>query len=271
MYRDAYIPPWPNFDDDLSGKPVVQRAKRLLYETENTTWEQWRPKVASYYGAVSLIDAQIGRVLEFLKKRGLAENTVVIFSTDHGDTFGAHRMRNKDYVMYEEVYHVPLVVRWPTVIEPGRRSDAYTHHVVDLCASIIDIIGEDLPPAIHGRSLLPVFQGRGSENRPQSAFAQAHGCHYGLYTQRSIRTDTHRYIYHPFDTDELYDRINDPYELTNLANDASQKPLLADLRYLLVEWMSRTQDHLYNEWNVSYLTGDAKLAAQAPGRKSTPW
>ena len=108
-------------------------------------------------------------------------------------------------------------------------------------------------------------------NWPRSAFSQAHGCHYGLYTLRAIRTDTHRYVYHPFDTDELYDRIDDPHELNNLANEASQKPIPTELRHLLIEWMEQTHDHVYNEWNVSYLTGDTKLAAQAPSRRSTPW
>ena len=225
MYSSADIPQWPNFADDLRNKPMVQRSKRELYETEHTTWEQWRPKVASYFGEVSLIDAQIGRVLNFLDEQGLTDNTLVIFTTDHGDTFGAHRMRNKDYVMYEEVYRVPFIFRWPDVIVSGHDSDAYSHHIIDMCATILNILGQTIPDSIHGRSLLPIFHGKEPTNWPREAFSQFHGCHYGLYTLRAIRTDTHRYIYNPFDTDELYDRTNDPYELINLAKEPSEKTI----------------------------------------------
>ncbi len=113
MYDPTTIPPWPSFRDRLEGKPYIQRQQLRSWGIEGWTWEQWAPIVARYLGEVSLIDSQIGRILDVLDALGLAKNTLVVYTTDHGDLCGGHGMADKHYVMYDDIARVPLILRWP--------------------------------------------------------------------------------------------------------------------------------------------------------------
>lgn len=269
-YNPDSIPPLPNFDDDLEGKPAVQRIKRRHWGTETMSWKDWQPLQAHYYGEVSLIDKQVGRLLDRLNELGISENTVVIFTSDHGDTMGAHKIWNKDYTMYDEIYNVPFIVRWPGVTPQNTRNDTYIHHFIDLTPTLLEIAGAEVPPDLHGQTMLPLFKDE-SQDRPREAFCEFHGCHMGLYTMRMLQTDRWKYVFHTNDIDELYDHENDPLEMQNLAEDPDYQNILKDLRIKMVEWMAKTDDHLYNEWIVYYLTDDLNRAAEAPGRMNTPW
>ena len=97
LYDPAAIPPWPNAADDLAGKPAVQCIKQRHWRTGRMSWADWKPLVATYFGEVSLIEAEVGRVLARLDELGLAGDTLVVWTTDHGDTIGAHGICKKDY------------------------------------------------------------------------------------------------------------------------------------------------------------------------------
>ena len=273
MYPPASIPPWPNHADPLTGKPAVQRIKQRHWKTEGLAWSGWQPLVSAYLGEISLIDAQVGRVLDHLDALGIAEDTLVIWTTDHGDTIGAHGICNKDYTMYEEIYHVPLLVRWPGVVEPGRVSGAWTHHFIDLFATLVELAGGTPPEPCHGRSLVPILRGMPPPaDWPEDAYCEFHGSHMGLYSMRLLTDDAYAYVYHSNDIDELYDRRADPWQLENLAErPGPHAAALAARRRRMVEWMAATDDHLHNEWTVEWLTKDPALAATAPGRRRTKW
>jgi arylsulfatase A-like enzyme len=270
MYPPMDIPPHPNFEDDLKGKPAVQRIKRRHWGTDKMSWNDWQPLMSRYYGEISLIDAQMGRLLEHLNALGLTEDTLVIFTTDHGDTMGAHKIWNKDYTMYDEIYRVPLIIRWPGVVDTGGICDTYVHHFIDLTPTLLEVAGVDVPAGLHGQTLLPLMKGEPQE-RLREAFCEFHGCHMGLYTIRMLQTDRYKYVFHTNDIDELYDSKSDPAEMNNLAENPDYADVLADLRLRMVDWMAKTRDHLYNEWIVYWLTGDLERARQAPGRMNTPW
>ncbi len=272
MYPPTDIPPWPNASDNLEGKPSVQRIKQRHWRTENLPWSEWQKLIAAYWGEISLIDAQIGRVCDALDRMGLADNTLVVCTTDHGDTIGAHGICNKDYTMYEEIYHVPMVLRWPGVIAAQSSTQAYTHHFLDLFATFVELSGAPLPEPCHGRSLLDVMAGEPFEDRPREAFCEFHGSHMGLYSMRLLTDDDFAYIYHTNDIDEFYDRRNDPHQLTNLAeNPGVHAATLNDMKRRMVGHMARTDDHIWNEWTVDWLTHNPELMAAAPGRRKTKW
>lgn len=273
MYPPGEIPPWPNADDPLDGKPAVQRIKRKHWRTEGLPWSEWARLISAYFGEITLIDDAIGRVLDHLDRKGIADETLVIVTSDHGDTIGAHGICNKDYTMYEEIYRIPLVVRWPGVTAPGSVSDAVVHHFLDLFATFLDIAGEPLPDPCHGRSLRGLLAGDPPPaDWPKSAYCEFHGSHMGLYSMRLLTTPTHAYTYHTNDIDELYDRRADPWQLTNLVHAPNHAATLAALKREMVAWMAATNDHLWNEWTVDWLTdGDAEAMAAAPGRKKTRW
>jgi arylsulfatase A-like enzyme len=270
MYDPLSLPPWPNFEDTLEGKPVVQQIKRLHWGTDRMTWADWQPLVAHYYGEISLIDAQVGRVLAYLEQIGERENTVVIYMSDHGDTMGAHKIWNKDYTMYDEIYRIPFIVDWPGVTAAGSRCDSYIQHGIDLMPTLLEIAGAPCPSNIDGQSLIPLLRGE-PQDRLREAFCEFHGCHMGLYSIRMLQTDRFKYVFYPNDFDELYDHDADPYEMHNLARDPAYADVLRDMKQRMVGWMARTKDHIYNEWVVYWLTDDKQQALAAPGRTNTAW
>lgn len=271
MYPPQSIPPWPNAFDPLEGKPAVQRIKQRHWQTDDMPWSKWQRLIAAYFGEISLIDHAAGRVIERLDALGLAEDTLVIWTTDHGDTIGAHGICNKDYTMYEEIYRVPMIARWPGRIAAGSRSDAFVHHFLDVFATFRDIAGQGVPEDSHGRSLLPIFRGERPPDWPDEAFCEFHGSHMGLYSVRLLRDARWSYIYHTNDIDELYDHDADPWQLDNLAEEPEHRETVKHMRRRMVEWIARTDDHLHNEWTVLWLTDDSELAAKAPGRRRTAW
>lgn len=247
-----HIAPWPSFPDPLLSKPFIQSQMRRTWQVDDWTWEQWAPVVSRYLGEISLLDAQVGRVLAELDHLGLAENTLVIYTCDHGDLCGAHGMIDKHYVMYDDVVHVPLIMRWPARVRSGQLCDSFVCHELDLAATFCEVAGVPAPATFKGHSLLPLLRGERMETR-QDIFAMYQGNQFGLYSQRMVRDHRWKYIWNATAQDELYDLENDPGELTNLAAHPGQAAELSRLRRRLVSWMEEIKDPLLNGWNKAQL------------------
>jgi arylsulfatase A-like enzyme len=258
LFPPEKITPWPSFPDPLTGKPYIQGQQRRTWGVEGWTWAQWAPVVSRYLGQLSLLDAQIGRLLEALDDLKLAENTLVVYSTDHGDLGGGHGMVDKHYVMYDDVVRVPLVARWPGRIVPGTVCDAFVSHSLDLATTFCDVAGAIAPQTFQGQSLVPLFEGTRSNDRPD-IFAMYHGNQFGLYSQRMVRDRQWKYVWNATAEDELYHLEQDPGELRNLATDRSHLEELRRLRRRLVAWMEATGDPLLNGWNRTQLLEDRAL------------
>jgi arylsulfatase A-like enzyme len=241
-YDPADIPPWPNFVEDTKSKPAAQA--RLLEQrgVVGWTWEEWRGVVARYFGFVTYLDAEIGRILDTLDRLGLAESTVVFATADHGDMTGSHGGQfNKGPILYDEVCRIPLVARGPGTARGGVHREPVGS--LALMPTILDLAGVTPPHGLHIQSLLPAL-GSPQSSTTEAAFAEYHGDEWGLYSMRMIRTGAAKYVYSPHGSDELYDLEADPYERLNLMGDASADPLLAGLRERLMDWMLRTNDPL---------------------------
>ncbi len=259
MYPPAQIAPWPNFVDPLVGKPFIQQQQRRTWGIEGWDWQAWAPIVSRYLGEITLLDHQLGRVLATLTELGLAENTVVIYSADHGDLCGSHGMIDKHYVMYEELVRVPLLVRWPARIVAGQQSNTFVSHALDLAATFCALAEVEQPKRFAGQSLLPALQLTGAPvtavQKPRTAiFATYHGNQFGLYTQRMVRTPQWKYVWNATAEDELYDLVNDPNELHNQAINHDYTNELTELRLQLLTWMEATNDRALNPWLRHQLT-----------------
>jgi len=240
MYNEFDLPPWPSFPDRLTHKPEVQRRTRQRWGVDAWSWDDWLPVVRRYLGEITLLDAQVGRLLDRLDVLGLADRTVVVYTTDHGDMCGGHGMMDKHYVMYDDVMRVPLMLRWPGRVAAGTRED-FVIHELDLAATFLDAAGIEAPVSFVGRSLL---QPPSAEGGRQTAFAQYQGTHQGLYSQRMLRDRQFKYIYNPTSIDELYDLDVDPGEITNLADDPTYTDRLRNLRVQMAEQMQHIGDRL---------------------------
>ena len=257
LYPPEQVPPWPSFPDPLEGKPYIQRQQLRSWGLEGRRWEQWAPAVARYLGEISLLDAQLGRVLEALDALDLADHTLVIYTSDHGDLCGGHGMIDKHFVMYDDVVRVPLVARWPGQVAPGQTCPAFVSSALDLAYTFCEVGGAAAPAGFMGQSLLPLLRGQAGSSRPD-IFSTYHGSQFGLYSQRMVRDERWKYVWNPTAEDELYDLVADPGEITNLAGRSGHAAELQQLRGRLIAWMEATDDKLLNSWTRQQLAEGRK-------------
>jgi arylsulfatase A-like enzyme len=206
------------------------------------TWEDWSGLIRHYYAFTSLIDEQIGRLLDGLEASGALENTVVIFSADHGEALGDHGGTfNKGFTHFEETLKVPLIVRFPD----GTGAGSVCRELVsslDIYASILELAGAaqaDQP--VHGESFLPLARGEDADWRDH-VVTEFHGLQDELFIQRTYRKGQLKYGYNSFLRDELYDLSRDPCEMTNRIDDPEYADDLRQLRDGLRDWMMTTGD-----------------------------
>jgi arylsulfatase A-like enzyme len=250
MYDPADIEPWANFDDSFEGKPETLQAGLEHFGVTDFTWDDWAPIIARYLGAVGFIDDLVGRLLADLERVGLADDTVVVATADHGDMAGSHRQFNKGPLMYDEVYRIPCFVRHPDLGASGTRIAALTSHL-DLMPTFLDLAGAPLPEPQHGASLLPLLREPTSGWRA-GLMAEYHGDEFGLYSQRMLRRGNYKLIYNPNGKRELYDMEADPYELSTLAYVDEFIDMRRALESNLLALMHEFDDPL-REWAVNAL------------------
>ncbi|MFC1597618.1 sulfatase, partial [Planctomycetota bacterium] len=171
----------------------------------------------NYLRCVKGVDESVGRLMEVLEETGLAENTIVIYSSDQGFYIGDHGWYDKRW-MYEESLKMPLVVKWPGVTKPGSRSQQMVQNL-DYAETFLDLAGIDVPGDMQGVSLVPLLEGETPDDWRKSIYYHYYEYpsvhmvprHYG------IRTERHKLMhFYEFDEWEFYDLKNDPDEVTNL-------------------------------------------------------
>ena len=187
------------------------------------------------------IDDQIGRVLAKLDELGVAENTLVVHASDHGDFTGGHRQWNKGPLMYDDTYRIPLVVRGPGVAGSGRVCDDLVS-LMDLMPTFLEAADVPVPDDIDARSLWPALRDETDRDEREAVFGEYHGDEMGLYSQRMVRTKRYKYVFNAPDIDELYDLRSDPHELRNLVSHPDYGDVRSRLRDRLAEWMDDTGD-----------------------------
>lgn len=222
------IPEYPNFDADLSDRPAHHRTFLDGTETSDYAWEEWQPIVARCYEHVTAVDHAFETVLDTLDRLGLADDTLVLYSADHGDIIAAHGGGfDKGWLLVEETTRIPLVVRWPNGDVPaGEACDALVCNV-DYPPTMYEAAGRDPPSRMDGTSLLDLARDPERATDWRDRLLIEHHGHYGEWVfQRALYRDRYKYVAHLDDGDELYDLEADPYERRNRIAD----PALADVR-----------------------------------------
>jgi arylsulfatase A-like enzyme len=205
-------------------------------------------EIAAYYAAITAIDDQIGRLMDELERLGMAEDTIVWFTSDHGDMLGSHGLRLKRKP-FEESIRVPGILRYPKRVRAGRRERALFTHV-DSAPTLLALCGLKAPRQMQGADLSrTILEGAGKT--PDSAYFQI----FGPYAPgqvpagwRGVRTE--RYMYARFRDKPwvLFDLEKDPFELNNLAQDPAAAELRRQMEARLAEWMRRTGDSWDYNW-----------------------
>lgn len=201
-----------------------------------------RKEIAAYDAAITAVDEQVGRLMTALDDLGRADDTIVVFTSDHGDMLGSHGQRLKRKP-WEESIRVPGIVRYPAKVRPGRVSEALLTHV-DIAPTLLSLCGLAVPKAMQGSDLSGVVLGRDGKG-PDSAFFQIFVPFAGDGTPRpwrGVRTDRFMYARTEEGPWILHDVKDDPYELKNLTGDPDRAWLRAEMEAKLADWMGRTGD-----------------------------
>ena len=254
--HSPYDPPerfWKRYDGAELPKAVVAPWAGKFARPSGAVTDAWhgdfgaaqvRRSRQGYYGSVTFVDEQIGRVLEALEKRGWLEETLIVFFSDHGDMLGDHHLWRKSYP-YEASAHVPFLLRWPRGMSDaprGRRVDAVAE-LRDVLPTFLEAAGVQPAHPLDGRSLLTPATGGAAEWRPWLDLE--HGPCYSPQNHWNALTDgRYKYIFHAHDASEqLFEVARDPGELRDLAGDPEHAALLRTWRQRMTEHLAPRGEH----------------------------
>jgi arylsulfatase A-like enzyme len=150
--------------NDFSEKPVSQWVMSHLMALDEKDEHDLRTLIARYYAAISFIDSCIGQVLDIVHNTSLAENTLIVFISDHGDFLGEHSSVEKGPALYDSLIHVPLLFSWPGHIQPQLVRETLVESI-DLFPTILDYLGLNTPRGCQGRSLKPLLDGKSNQHK----------------------------------------------------------------------------------------------------------
>ena len=193
-----------------------------------------------YYAMVSEVDHHVGRILACLDELGIAENTIVIFTSDHGEWLGEHLRYGKGMPASDCISRVPLIVRWPAGIgQPGRTTRGIVEGV-DLAPTLLEAAAIPVPGHLQGKSVLRALEHPEHAGR-DSALTEGPG-------SKTLRTDRHRYVIYSDGREFLHDLAEDPHEYVNLASDPTHSQTLHHMRHKMLKRLMQLELPRPREW-----------------------
>ncbi|NQU41944.1 sulfatase-like hydrolase/transferase, partial [bacterium] len=231
MYKPEDMPPPIKEIPNNIPETIRVRSERFWQDHSVEEMQQAR---AYHYGMVSLIDDQVGRLIEALRENGRYENTIIVFTSDHGVNLGDHGVWGK-HVHFKGTINAPLVVSWPGKLKKKKTVDRVVERQ-DLAPTFLEVAGADGKQRQYpfGESLMPFLTGKGNYVR-EEAFVEDE-------TATTVVTNRYKYIYSPdWETPMLFDMTERPEEVHNLALENPE--LLNEMRDRMLNWLVRTHDH----------------------------
>lgn len=246
MYNAKDISLPPNYNDEMKNKPEYY--KRMQEQWTQLSEEEVKESIAHYYGYVTMLDDMLGEIMESLDENSFAENTTIIFTSDHGEFLSSHGLYLKGIAPYDEGYKVPLVISGESVSSKGQSVDELIS-IMDLAPTILEITNSKPLNKCAGKSLVPFLKGN-----PPSPFRDAlYLINNGVevyFSQRTVRTKEFKFVYNAVSIDELYDLKNDPYEMNNVASNEKYKDVLREMYKKM--------------WSLAYEAEDSYLTCSYP-------
>jgi arylsulfatase A-like enzyme len=203
---------------------------------------QWY--MQDYLACVASVDENIGKVLDYLDQSGLANNTLVVYTSDQGFYLGQNGWFDKRW-MYDISMRSPLLIRWPGHIKPGTQTNAMVQNI-DYAPTFLAITGNPIPKNMQGLSFKNVLQNPKAELPRKSLYYHFYEFHadHSVLQHIGVRTDRYKLMYfYTVDEWQLYDLKKDPAELTNLANDPAHQTILAEMKKELIRQRDHYEDH----------------------------
>ncbi len=223
--------------DDLSSKPEFQQ-KRSESGESKLTEALIKQDAKRYRKMIALMDRNLGKIIDKLEAKGLMDDTLIIFTSDHGDMQGAHRLRLKGVLPYKELFAVPLVIHAPWLHSKRDRIDELNSSAA-LCNTMLEAAGLPAEAEFYP-SLLPLMNQEKSDPSAH-VFIEHYKAYWGEHPFRGIQTARYKYVYYYNENiEEMYDLENDPDEIMNICNEIHYAAVKAELREQLDRWWKAT-------------------------------
>ena len=226
-------------DEQLFSRPNIPAAG-------TSKGDLYRNNIRNYFAMITGVDIQFGRILQALKDQNLEKDTIVIFTSDHGNCLGIHNQTSKNN-HYEESMRVPFIIRWPDKIKP--RKDDLLYSITDFYPTIIELLGfkHDIPATVQGTSHAELFlTGRGK--RPASQLYLKMSANKEAWGKRGLRTKRYTMVVDKVEGQSpayiLFDNVKDPYQLTDVAAD--RPDIITELTPELEKWLQKNNDPWLN-------------------------
>ena len=242
MYKDTKMPDSKNYADDLSTKPFMQ----TLWAGKDATADPDDLHISGeglglFLGCNSFMDYEVGRVMEIIDRD--FPDAIVMFTSDHGDMLGNHRVQMKNAAMYKEIANIPMIIRGGA---KGKVVSAPASHI-DLVPTIMDYMGLPIPRLLEGKSMLkqiydPDLKINDYVHTEFTRYEVDHDGFGGLQMMRGVTDGHFKLVLHLCDTDELYNMDEDPDEVVNLINNEEYAEVRNRLHDALLDHMNATRD-----------------------------
>jgi choline-sulfatase len=242
-YDPAYVDLPANFDDPLEGnEPLVYRRMReQIMKKYGSDEQSIRKLIARYWGLVTEVDTCVGGILNTLEKLGLADNTIVVYTSDHGDMMGGHRLVTKG-VMYEEASKVPWIMRIPRLGRKQRIIEQPVSHI-DLVPTLLELMGGKAGQSIQGQTLLPLIKGgKVSEDHVFIEWNVGKGPELNAAVRTVVSPDGWKLSLFKGDKSQLFNLKKDPGETTNLFDSGRYQDVIDRLTRRIRQWQQKTKD-----------------------------
>jgi len=238
-----------SFTDIMQDKPAMYRRMRGRFD--QLTPEEHCECLRHYYAYCTFEDYLFGLLLDKLENRGLLNNTVVVYNSDHGDYASAHGLWEKGLPCFKEAYHINSVIGYGGVRVRRRMSDALIS-LADYTPTFLELAGIVPERRFAGRSMAGFLRGEEPDSWRTELYTQTNGNeNYGI--QRSVFNKRYKYVYNPFDFDELYDLANDPHEIHNIIGDPAHACVVKEMCEKMWRFAYENQDDISNDYMLTAL------------------
>ncbi len=226
--------------------PINEDFRTRYPEMDSTKLMQWKYQryIQDYLGTIAAIDENVGRLLKYLDDNGLSDNTMIVYTSDQGFYLGEHGWFDKRFI-YDESFKTPLLIKWPKVIKPGRVSKDMVQNL-DFAQTFLEAAQINIPDNMQGESFLSILKSEKEKWNREAVYyhyyeyPSAHMVkrHYGIVTEdyKLVR------FYYDIDEWELYDRKNDPSEMTNVFHYPEYQPIVNELKVKLSDLRAHYKD-----------------------------
>ncbi|MEO6923474.1 MAG: sulfatase/phosphatase domain-containing protein, partial [Acidobacteriaceae bacterium] len=251
-YDPAKMPNPSYKEGELANKPPFQQTDHegayggIELSFAKTSPEDHRKITAAYYAMIEQVDTEMGRMLQALDETGQADDTIVIFMSDHGEMLGDHGIYLKGPYFYDCLTRVPLIIRWPNRFKAGLKVDALVE-LLDIAPTLLEAAGVPVPSGMQGKSLMPLLTGQTTKHRDSvySEYLDANALYAPPPMATMVRTEKYKLsAFSKPATGELYDLTKDPEEFTNLWDNVHYKDVKEEMLQTLAIRMIETTDPL---------------------------